>query len=450
MMHKHGVNKSKRITAVVLAAGMVAGSSMLGGCGKNYASPSNAKEALVVTLGDNKLYMNEIKPYIFFEEFSGQTSNYYYKMLGISDSYWTDTSYDDDSKTNSEAAKEKALNDAIEDYILYYEGEKTGDYELSDDEKSALESNAKALIECMSDKSIKKTGFTEDDFVKYQTVVHISDEYKQALIESFGVTTDQFKENYDFDNEYRGYEVSYARIPLTTTQDDGTSVDKTEDEKAAANDALEQLRAKIESGTGFQEASLDFADQGVETDTYTFTVGDYKALIAKDEKEAKEAEAENTSEVKDADTENTADAGKTEDSETKDDESKDEDSEAADDDATAEPSSEATSNENLIKTMYNYNVGALTEVFEADGYYYVARLESNTSTSVYDSKLESDKTEEENKQYDEWLEKQKEGDYKCTVNDDVWKEIDVEQLTLIEDEYLKAFGILEDPAKKNK
>ena len=148
--------------------------------------------------------------------------------------------------------------------------------------------------------------------------------------------------------------------------------------------------------------------------------------------------------------ENTADAGKTEDSETKDDESKDEDSEAADDDATAEPSSEATSNENLIKTMYNYNVGALTEVFEADGYYYVARLESNTSTSVYDSKLESDKTEEENKQYDEWLEKQKEGDYKCTVNDDVWKEIDVEQLTLIEDEYLKAFGILEDPAKKNK
>ena len=450
MMHKHGVNKSKRITAVVLAAGMVAGSSMLGGCGKNYASPSNAKEALVVTLGDNKLYMNEIKPYIFFEEFSGQTSNYYYKMLGISDSYWSDTSYDDDSKTNSEAAKEKALNDAIEDYILYYEGEKTGDYELSDDEKSALESNAKALIECMSDKSIKKTGFTEDDFVKYQTVVHISDEYKQALIESFGVTTDQFKENYDFDNEYRGYEVSYARIPLTTTQDDGTSVDKTEDEKAAANDALEQLRAKIESGTGFQEASLDFADQGVETDTYTFTVGDYKALIAKDEKEAKEAEAENTSEVKDADTENTADAGKTEDSETKDDESKDEDSEAADDDATAEPSSEATSNENLIKTMYNYNVGALTEVFEADGYYYVARLESNTSTSVYDSKLESDKTEEENKQYDEWLEKQKEGDYKCTVNDDVWKEIDVEQLTLIEDEYLKAFGILEDPAKKNK
>ncbi len=450
MMHKHGVNKSKRITAVVLAAGMVAGSSMLGGCGKNYASPSNAKEALVVTLGDNKLYMNEIKPYIFFEEFSGQTSNYYYKMLGISDSYWSDTSYDDDSKTNSEAAKEKALNDAIEDYILYYEGEKTGDYELSDDEKSALESNAKALIECMSDKSIKKTGFTEDDFVKYQTVVHISDEYKQALIESFGVTTDQFKENYDFDNEYRGYEVSYARIPLTTTQDDGTSVDKTEDEKAAANDALEQLRAKIESGTGFQEASLDFADQGVETDTYTFTVGDYKALVAKDEKEAKEAEAENTSEVKDADTENTADAGKTEDSETKDDESKDEDSEAADDDATAEPSSEATSNENLIKTMYNYNVGALTEVFEADGYYYVARLESNTSTSVYDSKLESDKTEEENKQYDEWLEKQKEGDYKCTVNDDVWKEIDVEQLTLIEDEYLKAFGILEDPAKKNK
>ena len=450
MMHKHGVNKSKRITAVVLAAGMVAGSSMLGGCGKNYASPSNAKEALVVTLGDNKLYMNEIKPYIFFEEFSGQTSNYYYKMLGISDSYWSDTSYDDDSKTNSEAAKEKALNDAIEDYILYYEGEKTGDYELSDDEKSALESNAKALIECMSDKSIKKTGFTEDDFVKYQTVVHISDEYKQALIESFGVTTDQFKENYDFDNEYRGYEVSYARIPLTTTQDDGTSVDKTEDEKAAANDALEQLRAKIESGTGFQEASLDFADQGVETDTYTFTVGDYKALVAKDEKEAKEAEAENTSEVKDADTENTADAGKTEDSETKDDESKDEDSEAADDDATAEPSSEATSNENLIKTMYNYNVGALTEVFEADGYYYVARLESNTSTSVYDSKLESDKTEEENKQYDEWLEKQKEGDYKCTVNDDVWKEIDVEQLTLIEDEYLKAFGILEDTAKKNK
>lgn len=450
MMHKHGVNKSKRITAVVLAAGMVAGSSMLGGCGKNYASPSNAKEALVVTLGDNKLYMNEIKPYIFFEEFSGQTSNYYYKMLGISDSYWSDTSYDDDSKTNSEAAKEKALNDAIEDYILYYEGEKTGDYELSDDEKSALESNAKALIECMSDKSIKKTGFTEDDFVKYQTVVHISDEYKQALIESFGVTTDQFKENYDFDNEYRGYEVSYARIPLTTTQDDGTSVDKTEDEKAAANDALEQLRAKIESGTGFQEASLDFATQGVETDTYTFTVGDYKALVAKDEKEAKEAEAENTSEVKDADTENTADAGKTEDSETKDDESKDEDSEATDDDATAEPSSEATSNENLIKTMYNYNVGALTEVFEADGYYYVARLESNTSTSVYDSKLESDKTEEENKQYDEWLEKQKEGDYKCTVNDDVWKEIDVEQLTLIEDEYLKAFGILEDPAKKNK
>ena len=94
------------------------------------------------------------------------------------------------------------------------------------------------------------------------------------------------------------------------------------------------------------------------------------------------------------------------------------------------------------------NGGQISGIFEADGYYYIARMIDNKSYEIYDGVIEEAIATSENEQYDEWLGKLKEGDYKYTINEEVWNDITFGELTILPDEIKKAFGTLENPAEK--
>lgn len=404
------MNFSKRSTAGLLAAGMVLSSVGLGGCAKNYASPRNDSDALVVTIGDTKIYMDEVKPYILFEEVSGEYTAYFYKMLGMADDYWTSESSSDKDKTNEQATKDEIIETVVLNNILYDQAQKKGGYEVPADVKEAFEKNAKALMDVMTKKAVKKTGFTQDDFVKYQSKKYIADKYKDDLIASFGVKKEDFEKNYDYDKEYKAYETTYARVSLKDSNGNAVS-NETKKELAKT---MEAVKKAIDGGKSFEEAIEQYSDNGVTSSTKAFKIGDYNTL--------KEAE-------------------KTDDSKENEENSSKED---------AKTDAESIADPEFIKTMYTNKVGNVTDVFEADGYYYVARVDDNNSKSLYDAAVDSDVKEEENKKFDEWKEDMLDGDYKQEINSKVWDTVELSDVAIVRDEIRKTLGVLEDPAKKNK
>lgn len=445
------VRHSKRFTTGLLVAGLVAGSISIGGCGTNYASPKNDDKALAVTIGEEKIYLDEIKPYIFFEEVSGHYMGYIYASYGISSTYWEDASYDDEDKNNSQQAKENAINTAIDNIILYKCAMDKGGYEVDDSITEQFKTNAKNLIECMSKDTLRKSGFTEEDFVNYQTKKYIAGKYKEDLIEEFGITKEQFEKDYDYDKEYRAYETSFIRVALKTQDEEGNEIDIPDSTRTELEEKMELIKKSVDNGESFSDAIKDYTEQyGITSSTKTFTIGDYKEIVGIKDDESEDGKEEDN---KDADKDSTT-ADSSEDKDTDSQDAQNEDDTQSTEDAHNEEDEELAATENpdaeYIKTMIKMKVDEVTDVFEADGYLYIAKVTDNDSKSAYDSALENAVSEQEQKEYDEWLENCKSDKYSYTINEEVWDTIDLRDLTVVEDEFLKTFGMLENPANKDK
>lgn len=398
---------SKKFTAGALSAAIILSSIGLGACGKNYASPKNDDEALVVTVGDNKIYMDEAKCYIYFSEVEGQNTSAIYTMYGISTDYWNEASFADENKTNAQATKDDIVDTIIENTVLYNDAVATGKYEVTDEQKKVFTDNAQKLIDCMSDDQIKKTGFTVDDFVDYQVKTFIAGKYKEDVIAGFNITRDDFLEDYDYENEYRGYETTYVRVPITTTDSDGNTMDISDVEKELLHDTMETIREQIVAGTEFSDIVTEYTDTGVTSYAEAYTIGEYNKI-----------ELDNSSE----------------------------DSEATESDDSDDEDDVTVDNPEYIMATIGLGNGEISEIFEADGYYYIARMDNNDSTYKYDSELETAVSEKEQSEYDKWYEGLTSGDYAYTVNNEVWDTIDIGEVTIIADEFLKAWGLLENPA----
>ena len=402
------VNISKKVTAGAVSACMIMGTVGLTGCSKNYAKPGNDEDALVLTVGENKVYMDEAKCYIYLTEWDYQYNNEIYAAwLGVED-YWGQAVGEDESYTNKDQAKDDTMESIIEYEILYADAMATGGYdEIPEYEKETIEKNAEALIACMSDDTKKKTGFTKEDFVKVQEKWNIASRYRDAVIEGFNVTEEEVSADYNFADDLRAYETTYIRIPLTTTDTDGNAVEYSDEQKATIKEYMDSIKDAVDMGEDFATVAEEYSEEGAESSSVTFTMGNAKS----DDETATDSEETEETEV-------TYDSPDTE--------------------AGAE----------YMEETINMNGGDISEVFEADGYYYVVKMNDNMSYSVYDEIIETAISESENEQYDAWLKALKEGDYKYTINEEVWNEITFGEVTILPDEFKKAFGTLEDPAQK--
>lgn len=353
-------------------------------------SPSNDKDALVVTVGDSKVYMDEAKCYVYISEAELYYTNILYMRFGIND-YMNQASSDDDSKTNAQVEKDSVMKDIIEKEILYNEAQSTGKYDISDKQLKKIEDNAKTVISLMSKRELKKTGFTEEDFVNVQKKWNIANQYKKDVIKDFNITKESMEKKFDYDKDLRQYETTYIRASVTNTDSSGEEMEMSDDQKKEVMETMKKVKKKVDSGKSFDDIVKDFDKNTVESATMNYTQGNYTDL--KD--------------------------------------SKSDDTEAG---------------EEYMKATVDMTNGAISGIFEADGYYYIARMDNNDSSAAYDSKVTKAVTDEENSQLDKWIDQMKEGDYKCEINSDVWDSFDLGYSTIVEDEFKKTFGLLENPA----
>ena len=396
------MKKQRRNIAGLLIISIILSMLMVGGCSKRYTSPKNDSKSLVVTIGKDKIYMEAIKPFIAKTEITTEYYNQMYKQMYMQTNpdynIWDEK--DSDDVINAISLRDKVLEEFEERYICYKEANKSGDkkYTISEADLKKLKKNSKELVKTFSKNVIRKTGFKEDSFVELQKMEYVYNKYKEDIIKTFKVTKKDVEKDYDFDNVYRQYKTTQLYISTSTTDDAGNTTELSDAEKKTAKATLEKAYKLLKQGKTVEQIQKKYS------------------TVLSEEKSYQQDEAYPAEEK-----------------------SKDKDSKTAEDDEK----------DIYVEKTKKLKNKEFTKVFEYDGKYCIGIMDNNKSKEAYENAIDNGISKlEEEKFADKIKEFKKTDDYKITVNKKVWDSIRLGNVTIIQDEFLKASGILEN--KKDK
>ena len=230
----------------VLAAGlMLAGS--LTGCGKG--NTLDGTQTVAVMDETTNVPLAEVSFLLRYQQ--AQMESYYGAMLGMTNVYGQDLS--GTGTVYGETAKQSLMEQFNQMYVLEAEAANYG-VELTDDEKTAISDAAAQFMKDNSAGVQKTLGVTEADVEHVLTLMTIQEKMYAPLPE-------------DGDTEVSDEEAAQKRIVYvymstagTETDEDGNTVDLTDEEKAAKKQELQDiLDAAAESGD--LKAAVDAANE---------------------------------------------------------------------------------------------------------------------------------------------------------------------------------------------
>ena len=237
------------------------------GCGA--PSPSKDQDTIAITVGETEINFEQARCYLFLTEAVYENMMTQYQMYGLT--YDWDTVMDEESEmTQGESVKESVIQNIIADEITYNEAMKTGKYEVTKEEEETIKKNAKALMDTLSEETIKKNGFTEEMFVEYQMKVNIVAKYTYDNTQAQKVERSEVEGDVDYDNVYRQYKTEYIKYDLVTTEKDGETTNFTDEQKAAAKKDMEAVYELVKSGKSMEEAAK--SNDKAKFNTRDFTV----------------------------------------------------------------------------------------------------------------------------------------------------------------------------------
>ncbi len=250
------------------------------------------KNAVAATVGDHEYTTTEVAYY-----YNSVANNYIsqaqqYSQLGMDMGYDTSLSpseqtyNEEEGTTYADYFLQQALDQLQRVTILCDAAEQEG-YTLSEEGQQSVEDNMDALYTYSvqsgagSEESylrmIYGRNMTKSLFEEMLTNAILADEYAQSKSDSF-TYSDEDLETYYEENaasldsyEYR-YCYIYADIPESTTDEDGNTVEPTEEETQAAMDAAsaeaDAMVAEVQSGTDFNTAAQNHVDEDT-AESYT-------------------------------------------------------------------------------------------------------------------------------------------------------------------------------------
>ncbi|WMJ87345.1 peptidylprolyl isomerase [Anaerocolumna sp. MB42-C2] len=257
------MKKTKRIMSLLLVMVITVGMTFMTGCSKK----SDPAKSLVVTVGDNEIYLNEMMYYIFYVESTGAQYDAAYQQY-TGQSYW-DMEVSD-GVTMREQAKTYVMDMAEMYEILYDKAVKAG-LTLTDDEKTQAGNNADQILKNISKDQLKLTGFTKDTLTKIQEKVIVGGKYYQKIIDDAKLDYDGIKATIKKE-DYRQYNTEYLFTSTKKLDDNQKSVDLTAEEKAAAKSSLTAALEKVKSGEEFSK--IVEGNDKLSTNTLNFTAND--------------------------------------------------------------------------------------------------------------------------------------------------------------------------------
>lgn len=233
---------NSKIACGVMAAVLAAGS--LTGCGKLDGTKTVATvDGEAVTLGLASYMMRDQQ---------AQTESYY-QMLA--QSYGMDASQGiwdgegEDGKTYGESAKDGVM-DSIK--TLYVLKEHAADYDvtITEEEQAKIEEAAKAFMEANDASVLEELAVSESDIVTYMELMT----YRQKMHDPMVADVDQEVS----DEEANQTRITMAKISTEGTEqdEDGNTIDLTDEEKAEKKDLAEKVQKKVEDSDNVADADI--------------------------------------------------------------------------------------------------------------------------------------------------------------------------------------------------
>jgi len=258
---------------------------------------------------------------------------YFYAQLGYGD-YWS-MELGENGETVQEMAKEECMDSYVDGNVLYLEAVANG-YEITEEDKAKAEEMRQAIIKSFTETDeetgeetvpTEVLGFSAEELTKVLEERVLAARYKEDVLASYGVTEADVVDSIDKE-AFRQYDIEYFEISLEGTEDEeGNLLDITDEEKAKRFDAIKAVMEQAKASD------------------------DWSKVIEKD------TDSESEEIVVEYDTDGFI-----------------ADESVFDEDTTA-----------MIMGMAN---GEVTDIVEADGYYYVIRMINNNSSERYEKEID--------------------------------------------------------------
>lgn len=194
----------------------------------------------LVTIDGKKYYLEDLTYYFYYTE-----SSYDYINQMYGGGYWDSPHYEATNMTVRDYAKLETLNTVIRYEVMYNEAMDKG-YTLTDEEIKKIDEDINSLLndQGLSDKIIKKNGFTEEYLKNVMTKNTLANRYEQDIIDTFDIDEEAIKAEFDYE-EYRQYDIEYLNISTVVYDEEKDSnVPVSEDDKKAALDKITSFREK--------------------------------------------------------------------------------------------------------------------------------------------------------------------------------------------------------------
>lgn len=342
-----------RIACVILASAVVAGS--LSGCGKLDGTQT------VATVDGEKVTLG-MANYIVRDQ-QAMTESYYQMM---SQSYGMDMSsmgiWDEkaeDGRTYGETAKDDVMDTIRTLYAMKNHAE---DYDvtISEEEQAKIQEAAKTFMEDNDAETLAKLAISETDMVTYLELLT----YREKLHDPMVADVDK-----EVSDEEAGQStVSVVKVSTAGTEkdEDGNTIELTEEEKEAKKEQAQQVLDKVKASENVAEADMSALAQEVEESLYAYTPS-----------------------------------------------------------FTTAGSEEDTLDQKVIDAVASLKDGELVqEVVEGTDGYYVVRLDKKNDEEATENKKESIISEREQEAYDKLVEEWTE-EAEIKVEENVWKKVKV-------------------------
>ena len=226
------IHSGKR-AALLAAAGIFAAASATG------CSGSIDTDAVVATVGGEDITLGVANFYARMMQ--GQYETYYASMMGMTgETMWSQEV--SDGMTYEDSVKDGAM-ESLQDLYLISQHASEYEVELTADEKEAIKDAARAFDEANTDEAKEAVSGYRKDVEKYLELITI--QYKMD---------DKMREGVDeevSDEEAAQKAMKYVYFSYTDTDDEGNTVDLTDDEKAALKEDAQALADRAAAGEDF-------------------------------------------------------------------------------------------------------------------------------------------------------------------------------------------------------
>lgn len=203
-------------------------------------------QRVLLSINGDKYRQNDLGYYFYSVEAQYDS---YVQFLGSR--YW-DMQIDQTSgKTVRDQAMDEAINSALYNEVMYREAVSAG-YSLNADENETIATKVTSLLTDESTKNImKKNKFKEAYLTTNIGKITLVERYQKDLIDALDIDDEAIKAEINFE-DYKQYDIEYLFVSTKDVDEEGSSVDKSEEDK---KEALSKINSYYEEA----KASKDFS-----------------------------------------------------------------------------------------------------------------------------------------------------------------------------------------------